>query len=116
MLRKLTAALLAAAGLAFAAQAMAAGGPYLADRHVARGATCESCHGVKTPALGSRVKTEKCLACHGSYEKVAQKTAAMKMNPHDSHLGEVKCTACHKGHQKPVLMCNDCHKFDMQPK
>ena len=86
----------------------------LADRHASYGAKCESCHVVKTPEEGARVKNEQCLACHGSYEQLAEKTAKVTPNPHDSHLGKVRCSDCHVGHADPKLMCNDCHKFNLK--
>lgn len=95
--------------------AVSADAPCLADRHVAKGVKCAACH---APATGQAVKVnkEKCLVCHQSYEALAQKTAKMEPNPHFNHLGAVKCTDCHAGHTQAKLMCNDCHKFDLQPK
>lgn len=54
-----------------------------------------------------------CIACHGSYKKIAEKTEELDVNPHDSHQGEVPCTRCHSGHKKSVLFCNGCHEFPM---
>ncbi len=55
-----------------------------------------------------------CFACHGSKEAVAQKTAQLNPNPHDSHRGFVECMECHsfKNKQQQVFMCNDCHAFE----
>lgn len=86
----------------------------LADRHANYGAECTACHADKTPEEGTRVSNEKCLACHESYAKVAERTAKVSPNPHDTHLGNVRCTDCHSGHAQPKLMCNDCHKFDLK--
>ncbi len=117
MKRTLVSVIASSVLLLFASGTALAAGNYLADRHASRGVKCEACHGVAAPKVPvKKVKAEKCLACHGSYEKVAEKTKALKPNPHASHLGEVRCSDCHKGHAKPVLMCNDCHKFDMAPK
>ncbi|WP_165657647.1 cytochrome c3 family protein, partial [Sutterella wadsworthensis] len=41
-------------------------------------------------------------------------TAKVEPNPHYSHLGDVNCTDCHKGHKKSELMCNSCHQFDLK--
>ena len=49
-----------------------------------------------------------------SYEALAKQTAKDEPNPHYSHLGDVNCTDCHKGHQKSELMCNQCHQFSLQ--
>uniref|UniRef100_UPI004028465F cytochrome c3 family protein n=1 Tax=Mesosutterella multiformis TaxID=2259133 RepID=UPI004028465F len=96
--------------------AFAADTPMLADRHVKAGVKCESCHGSDQAAKGPRtVKKETCLACHGgTYAKLAEKTDSLEVNPHDSHLGEIECTKCHRGHQKPVLECARCHDFSKE--
>ncbi len=71
----------------------------LADRHVERG--------LKPKA----VNTDGCLKCHVSYEKLAARTDKNDINPHDSHLENLDCGACHHGHKKPVLACDECHEF-----
>ena len=35
----------------------------------------------------------------------------LDINPHDSHLENLDCGACHHGHKKPVLACDECHEF-----
>lgn len=49
------------------------GGPYLADRHVARGMKCADCH---TP--DNKLKTsgdlDVCASCHGDYQAMIKKT------------------------------------------
>lgn len=52
-----------------------------------------------------------CLKCHVSYEKLAARTDKNDINPHDSHLENLDCGACHHGHKKPVLACDECHEF-----
>ena len=54
---------------------------------------------------------ESCLgaACHGSYSDVAELTRDIEPNPHSSHLGEVRCTVCHKSEGKSTFYCNKCH-------
>ena len=80
----------------------------LADRHIERGLKCESCHRSMPPkAIG----TKECFACHGNYEKLAARTDKNDINPHDSHLDNPDCGACHKGHKKPVFACDECHEF-----
>lgn len=88
----------------------------LANRHMAHGVDCVSCHGTKTPQPGAVVDNKNCLTCHQSYEALAKRTEKLEPNPHFSHLGNVRCSDCHSGHQQPKLLCNDCHKFNMQPK
>lgn len=69
---------------------------------------CTSCHadGMKAPG------NEACLACHGSYDKVAERTAKLTPNPHFNHRGEQNCTNCHSLHDKSRIECNDCHSFN----
>lgn len=73
---------------------------------------CVTCHDTKTPAKGSVVMTESCTKCHGSYDELAKKTKDVLPNPHYNHLGEVRCSDCHRGHQEAKNMCNDCHQFN----
>ena len=70
----------------------------LADRHVERGLKCESCHTTMPPKAVS-------------YEKLAARTDKNDINPHDSHLENLDCGACHHGHKKLVLACDECHEF-----
>ncbi len=105
--RSLT-AVLAVAFLAFGSQCAFANGSMLADRHGARALKCEMCHKTQPPKI---VKTEDCLACHGSYEKLAERTDKNDINPHDSHVEDAACTDCHSGHKKPRLLCDQCHEF-----
>lgn len=102
-------------GLAISTGSFAADKP-LADRHSHYGAQCATCHANNMPATGTRVKNEACLACHGSYEKLAEKTKNDEPNPHRTHLGNVRCSDCHSGHGTPRLICNDCHKFNLKTK
>lgn len=78
----------------------------LADTHKANGVSCEDCHG-KGPKKA--LEMEKCLECHESYAKVAERTKGLKPNPHDSHLLELDCTSCHHSHKAFELYCNTCH-------
>ena len=54
--------------------------PYTADRHLARKVPCQACH--VTGDTSVPVRKQNCLACHQSYEVVAQKTKDLKPNPH----------------------------------
>lgn len=93
-------------------------GKFLAAAHVKNQVSCSGCHGAALPVKGDAVENDRCLACHGSYEALAEKTKPKEPhgpNPHKSHLGAIACTACHYGHQKAVLYCKDCHpKFTMK--
>ncbi|WP_029910332.1 flavocytochrome c [Pelobacter seleniigenes] len=76
---------------------------------------CQTCH-----ADGSKVtvsdsenhENEQCVSCHGGYEKMAN--AALEFDPHTSHLGDINCTTCHKGHDAPQFYCNNCHSFNIE--
>jgi fumarate reductase flavoprotein subunit len=78
-------------------------------------AGCASCHGTNEVVPNKIPDDEyainkQCTTCHGDFAKLAK--ADKKIDPHGSHLGQINCTVCHAGHQKPKLICNDCHSFD----
>lgn len=86
---------------------------FLADRHGALNLDCAQCHIENPPEQD--VSTAKCFSCHGNYEYLGRLTSHMgDHNPHLSHLGDVDCSDCHKGHIPSVLACNDCHTYDMK--
>ena len=82
------------------------------------GQTLAEKHGGMWPkSTDGFVTKNQCLKCHVSYEELAKKTASLSPNPHRSHMGAVNCEECHKADaEKPVLMCNQCHKFSMPAK
>ena len=80
-----------------------------ADRHVARGTACETCHVANDTS--APVRKGACLACHGSYEKLAERTKKVDPNPHYNHLIDVGCLECHQGHKQSVNMCSSCHNI-----
>lgn len=100
------AAALSSALTAQAAPAMKAHGPHAA-------VPCATCH---ADGKFTAPTKETCLKCHGSYAKVAERTAKMTPNPHASHRGEPQCTNCHSMHAQPRFECNDCHNFKIQMK
>jgi len=58
---------------------------------------------------------EFCFDCHEAnehtgYEEVIQRTAGLEINPHDSHLGEMDCSTCHKMHKPSEDYCAQCHE------
>lgn len=91
----------------------AAAGDFTADFHTGHSMQCAACHVNGSPKAGDTVKKQVCQGCH-SYETLARQTARVEPNPHYSHLGDVNCTDCHKGHRKSVNMCNDCHQFGLK--
>lgn len=82
----------------------------LADKHKALGLSCEDCHG---SGLKKAVPMEKCLGCHESYAKVAERTKELLPNPHDNHLIDLECSKCHLGHKPQANYCQTCH-VDME--
>ena len=100
-------------GIGFADESPAA--PILLDQlHANKEIKCEQCHADKPKE--QRVPMETCVGCHGDYQKLAEATKGMKPNPHDSHLGEIRCTLCHNVHKEFKLYCNSCHQFDLGSK
>jgi hypothetical protein len=83
---------------------------FLADRHGKRNVNCVGCHGTASPEKGTFVEMAACLKCHGTYDKVKERTKNLgKRNPHNNHVGELDCTVCHYGHSESVLYCAKCH-------
>lgn len=86
-------------------------GSFLADRHQTKGMQCSSCHKENPPK--EIVPSAVCQQCHGNAEKLAEKTMTKTPNPHESHLGDLKCEACHHGHKVAENTCAKCHDFTM---
>lgn len=85
---------------------------YTAKLHADRGVSCGSCHGEKVPLYDETVESSRCLSCHGPMEELVKKTRPEDFpdrNPHESHLGEVACAVCHKGHGPSKSYCLGCH-------
>ncbi|WP_162610902.1 cytochrome c3 family protein [Gordonibacter sp. An230] len=79
--------------------------------------TCASCHDEEDPTQGVQaVSNDKCLSCHESYDKVAERTAGIgeDLNPHNSfhYDQQLDCTTCHKAHSESVNLCMSCHDAD----
>lgn len=94
-----------------------AGSSYMDSLHAQNNVTCTGCHGSSLPVMGDTVDNERCLSCHGSYAELAAKTVPKQFpdrNPHNSHLGEIACTACHHAHTASETYCLGCHpKFQI---
>ncbi|WP_168205913.1 cytochrome c3 family protein [Geobacter sp. FeAm09] len=80
--------------------------PFTADRHKTYGVTCKDCHGDQDK---KNFNYKQCLACHDSYQKVAERTKKREFNPHKSHYDDVECNACHHGHKVDENFCATCH-------
>ncbi|MDO5532311.1 cytochrome c3 family protein [Sutterella sp.] len=105
-------ALILASALLFSTAAVQAA-DFGADRHVARGLECKTCHGadMKSPEFPDQ---EVCLQCH-KRENVAERTKALNPNPHTApHNND--CVLCHYQHEPEDNYCAQCHKFDFKMK
>ncbi|EGO64981.1 cytochrome c3 [Acetonema longum] len=105
-------------------------GPLLAARHSAENVNCTDCHqativekmhegfayvtGQYEDPLKERSATrEDCLKCHqDDWQQTVTATQYDHRNPHDSHLGEIDCSLCHKMHRTSEVYCAQCHEFD----
>lgn len=92
--------------------------PLSNTQHVKADMKCKACHDEEDPTQGAEeVSTETCLSCHNSYEKIAERTAAIgeKINPHDNFHYDMQldCTTCHKSHSESVNLCLSCHDADL---
>jgi len=62
---------------------------------------CEDCHGDGPVSAYQPLGTEDCLACHGSYELIADRTADLGYygNIHAApHYPKLDCGLCHQEH------------------
>jgi len=83
---------------------------FLADRHSTASIACEDCHKESPP--GEQVPTTICNKCHGDLAKIAERAKKVIPNPHESHLGNVKCELCHHAHKPSEDYCSNCHEFN----
>lgn len=87
---------------------------FLSGIHKKNQISCADCHGKSFTVDDSEtVLNKNCVECHGTFEKLASKSKE-HINPHKSHLGEINCTTCHKGHVASKAYCNYCHSFSMK--
>lgn len=82
--------------------------------HLLSGVRCSDCHDKEKGF--EAVMTDQCLGCHGSFGEVAQKTAGMDPDPHNSpHYGkEQDCDLCHHQHQSSENFCSQCHEWKLR--
>ncbi len=83
---------------------------FLADKHRTASIACEDCHKESPPR--EQVATAICNKCHGDLAKIAERTKKVIPNPHESHLGNVKCELCHHTHRPSEDYCSNCHEFN----
>ncbi|BDY06295.1 flavocytochrome c [Ferrimonas sp. YFM] len=99
----------AAVMLALSSGAQAKGNG-LADFHAEMDG-CQTCHTKPIKVSDSEThENAQCVECHGGYEELAN--SELHFDPHTSHLGEINCTSCHRGHEAPKFYCNECHSFE----
>ena len=79
----------------------------LGEEHKKAGIVCEECH--KDGAPKGDVITATCFKCHISYLKLAERTNRITPNPHESHIGNLECIACHHIHKPSEDYCKECH-------
>lgn len=108
--------LLAAIMLIASATALWGGGTEtVAQLHKGK-ATCADCHGSAKKIVVDDSETgvnKSCVNCHGTLSELG-KGSHEDVNPHNSHLGQINCTACHHGHSASWSYCLSCHPFDMK--
>lgn len=81
----------------------------LPTHHAKAGVHCFDCHQEEKPTKKA-VASESCMTCHGDYPAMKALTKDAKPNPHDSHVGEIPCTECHRQHKPGVVKCLECHE------
>lgn len=92
------------------AQGIFAADAFNADKHAKAGLACNSCHGSEKAAAGAKVGMDKCLSCHGPYDKLAKRTDHLILNWHENpHYGDLDCNDCHHGHKADENTCKKCH-------
>ena len=88
-------------------------GSHMTDKNIA--ISCVDCHGENGLLDDAETQVnETCISCHGDLKAMAAITNKTEINPHESHLDKINCTACHGGHEPSAIYCNNCHSFDNQ--
>ena len=84
-----------------------------ADRHMAKGLTCEMCHGKGNPAELDPPDIKKCTQCHPTSMLTAKTKNVKPHNPHVSphYQDQLECTNCHHMHEASENFCAQCHDF-----
>lgn len=88
-------------------------GGSLAHAHKNAKLGCNTCHATFDIEETDNLP-QKCIECHGGYEKVAkltEKPGKDHQNPHKHHYPALQCTECHATHDKFHDFCSDCHQF-----
>lgn len=100
---------------------------YLAFKHAQSAISCQRCHersvkrllhevvstathSYQLPLQENRISSEDCMRCHGDRNRLAELTANLPRNPHNSPHGEQECRDCHQMHKPSVDACAACHE------
>jgi len=91
----------------------------LKGRHLENKLNCVDCHSEEQPT--GKAPQAVCRSCHGDMkdsESIITKNSSghdVKLNPHASHAGDIRCTKCHSIHKTSALFCNEgCHhRFEL---
>lgn len=84
---------------------------FMAGSHMKKGLDCATCHPSSKINDSETEINGQCVQCHGDMVAMGKISAAIEPNPHDSHLGNISCTACHAGHEESTTYCSNCHDF-----
>jgi fumarate reductase flavoprotein subunit len=87
----------------------------LSGLHISKQVGCVECHGTAENIVVDDSETgvnKSCVTCHGTLGALSAK-AKGHINPHGSHLGDINCTTCHRGHEQSKAYCNNCHDFKL---
>ncbi len=78
------------------------------EKHTTLVKTCDTCHHTnKGLTADSKVKVEKCSACHLKAQGKVATMSDMSLQKNPMHL---RCVGCHKEQKKGPVACTVCHK------
>ncbi|WP_303758244.1 cytochrome c3 family protein [Selenomonas ruminantium] len=102
-------------------------GELLSNKHKAAHVDCIDCHenGIEDkvketiwyvtddfgdPPAKRHFDNKMCTKCHSDMDALVAKTdKGSGVNPHNSHLGDLTCSDCHKMHNQSKAACQNCH-------
>ncbi len=65
------------------------------------------------PPAKRHFDNKMCTKCHSDMDALIAKTdKGNGVNPHNSHLGDLTCSDCHKMHTQSKAACQNCHDFE----
>ena len=105
-------------------------GELLANKHKEAHVDCIDCHenGIEdkvqetiwyvtddfdNPPAKRHFDNKMCTKCHSDMDAlIAKSDKGNGVNPHNSHLGDLTCSDCHKMHKQSKAACQNCHDFE----